>query len=85
MGESNNNGGGIAGLNLPMNFSSATPNNMSMGGTYLGYLMIDEKKGKLYYMEGFVYFPNEIHRDALREIQAVLLKTNVSWTAPKGS
>lgn len=60
-------------------------NNMSMGGTYLGYLMIDEKKGKLYYMEGFVYFPNEIHRDALREIQAVLLKTNVSWTAPKGS
>jgi hypothetical protein len=60
-------------------------NNMSMGGTYLGYLMIDEKKGKLYYMEGFVYFPNEIHRDALREIQAVLLNTNVSWTAPKGT
>lgn len=59
-------------------------NNMSMGGTYLGYLMIDEKKGKLYYMEGFVYFPNEIHRDALREIQAILLKTNVSWTAPEG-
>jgi len=60
-------------------------NNVSMGGTYLGYLMIDEKKGKLYYMEGFVYFPNEQHGDALREIQTVLLNTNVSWNDPKGT
>jgi hypothetical protein len=59
-------------------------NNMSMGGTYLGYLMIDQKKGKLYYMEGFVYFPNELHADALREIQTVLLNTNVSWTENSG-
>lgn len=60
-------------------------NNLSMGGTYLGYLMIDEKKGKLYYMEGFVFFPNEVHRDALREIQTILLNTNVSWTESKGA
>ncbi|MBC6366624.1 DUF4837 family protein [Algoriphagus sp. AK58] len=60
-------------------------NNISMGGTYLGYLMIDEKKGKLYYMEGFVYFPNEVHRDALREIQTILLNTNVSWTESQGA
>lgn len=60
-------------------------NNLSMGGTYLGYLMIDEKKGKLYYMEGFVYFPNEVHRDALREIQTILLNTNVSWTEGQGA
>lgn len=60
-------------------------NNLSMGGTYLGYLMVDEKKGKLYYMEGFVYFPNEIHRDALREIQTILLKTDVSWTENQGT
>lgn len=59
-------------------------NNLSMGGTYLGYLMIDQKKGKLYYMEGFVYFPNEVHRDALREIQAVLLNTNINWTENQG-
>jgi hypothetical protein len=59
-------------------------NDLSMGGTYLGYLMIDEKKGKLYYMEGFVYFPNELHADALREIQTVLLKTNVSWSEKTG-
>jgi hypothetical protein len=60
-------------------------NDLSMGGTYLGYLMIDEKKGKLYYMEGFVYFPNEVHRDALREIQTILLKTDVSWKGSQGA
>ncbi len=60
-------------------------NNMSMGGTYLGYLMVDQEKGKLYYMEGFVYYPNEIHRDALREIQAILLNTNISWKEKQGA
>ncbi len=60
-------------------------NNISMGGTYLGYVMVDESKGKLYYMEGFVYFPNEIHRDALREIQTVLLNTDISWTEDQGA
>ncbi len=60
-------------------------NNLSMGGTYLGYLMVDPAKGKLYYMEGFVYFPNEMHRDALREIQAILLNTNVSWKENQGA
>jgi hypothetical protein len=60
-------------------------NNISMGGTYLGYLMVDQAKGKLYYMEGFVYFPNEVHRDALREIQTILLNTNVSWNENQGT
>ncbi len=60
-------------------------NNNSMGGTYLGYVMVDEAKGKLYYMEGFVFFPNEIHRDALREIQTVLLNTDINWTEDQGA
>jgi hypothetical protein len=60
-------------------------NDMSMGGTYLGYLMVDQAKGKLYYMEGFVFYPNEIHRDALREIQTILLNTNVSWKENQGA
>lgn len=60
-------------------------NNISMGGTYLGYLMVDEKKGKLYYIEGFVFYPNEIHRDALREIETILLNTDVSWTEDQGA
>lgn len=60
-------------------------NNVSMGGTYLGYLMVDEKKGKLYYIEGFVFYPNEVHRDALREIETILLNTNVSWKEDQGA
>lgn len=59
-------------------------NNLSMGGSYLGYLMIDKEKGKLYYIEGFVYYPNEVHRDALREIETILLNTNVSWKGAQG-
>lgn len=60
-------------------------NNTSMGGSYLGYLMVDQKKGKLYYIEGFVFYPNEVHRDALREIEAILLNTNVSWKEDQGA
>lgn len=59
-------------------------NNLSMGGSYLGYLMIDKEKGKLYYIEGFVYYPNEVHRDALREIETILLNTNISWKEDQG-
>lgn len=54
-------------------------NTNSMGGSYLGYLMVDEQKGKLYYLEGFVYYPNEVHRDALREIETILLNSDISW------
>jgi len=52
-------------------------NNLSMGGSFLAYVIIDEKKGKLYYMEGFVYYPNEAHREAIREIETVLLSTEL--------
>jgi hypothetical protein len=60
-------------------------NNISMGGTYLGYLMVDQKKGKLYYIEGFVFYPNEIHRDALREIETILLNTDINWQDDQGA
>ncbi|MCE7053325.1 DUF4837 family protein [Algoriphagus sp. AGSA1] len=60
-------------------------NNTSMGGSYLGYIMVDQKKGKLYYMEGFVFYPNEVHRDALREIETILLNTNVNWKDNQGT
>ncbi|MHA7130757.1 DUF4837 family protein [Algoriphagus namhaensis] len=60
-------------------------NNLSMGGSYLGYFMVDEQKGRIYYLEGFVYYPNEVHRDALREIETILLKTDISWTDEQGA
>ena len=55
-------------------------NNLSMGGSFLAYAVVDEKKGKLYYMEGFVYYPNEAHRESIREIETILLATEVSNT-----
>ncbi|MCH7415140.1 DUF4837 family protein [Belliella sp. R4-6] len=52
-------------------------NNISMGGSFLAYVMVDSEKGKLYYMEGFVYFPNKEHREAIREIETLLLATDI--------
>ncbi|RPA68909.1 DUF4837 family protein [Cyclobacteriaceae bacterium YHN15] len=49
--------------------------NLSMGGSFLAYLIVDDKNGKLYYMEGFVYYPNEAHRESIREIETILLAT----------
>ncbi|UJP63321.1 DUF4837 family protein [Mongoliitalea daihaiensis] len=53
-------------------------NNLSMGGSFLGYLLVDNEKGKMYYMEGFVYYPNEAHREAIREIETILLATEIT-------
>jgi hypothetical protein len=52
-------------------------NNLSMGGSFLAYIMVDAEKGKLYYMEGFVYYPNEAHRESIREIETILLATQL--------
>jgi hypothetical protein len=49
--------------------------NLSMGGSFISYTVVDEEAGRLYYMEGFVYYPNEVHRPSLREIETILLAT----------
>ena len=49
--------------------------NLSMGGSFISYTVVDEEAGKLYYMDGFVYHPNETHRPSLREIETILLAT----------
>jgi len=53
-------------------------NNLSMGGSFLSYAVVDAEKGKLYYMEGFVYYPNEAHRSSIREIETILLATEIA-------
>jgi hypothetical protein len=53
-------------------------NNLSMGGSFLSYTVVDEGSGKLYYMDGFVFYPNEAHRASLREIETILLATEFS-------
>lgn len=55
-------------------------NNLSMGGSFLSYAVVDAENGKLYYMEGFVYYPNEAHRSSIREIETILLATELSET-----
>ncbi|GAB3655037.1 hypothetical protein GCM10028791_26090 [Echinicola sediminis] len=52
-------------------------NNISMGGSFISYVVVNEKEGKLYYLEGFLYYPNETHKSALREIEAILLATEL--------
>lgn len=52
-------------------------NNLSMGGSFLAYVIVDSKRGKIYYMEGFVYYPNEAHRESIREIETILLATDL--------
>lgn len=47
-------------------------NNFSVGGTFVSYTFVDEQKGKLYYIEGFVIFPNEDHRELIREMESLL-------------
>lgn len=49
--------------------------NLSMGGSFISYTVVDEEAGELYYMDGFVYYPNEAHRPSLREIETILLAT----------
>lgn len=45
----------------------------TMGGPFLGYALVDEKKGILYYIEGFTYSPSKDQREIMRELEAILL------------
>jgi hypothetical protein len=47
--------------------------NISMGGSFVSYIFADNKTGRLYYAEGFVYAPSKMQkREYLRELQVVL-------------
>ncbi|MCH7400653.1 DUF4837 family protein [Belliella kenyensis] len=59
--------------------------NLSMGGSFMSYTIVDTEKGKLYYMEGFVYFPSQNHREAIREIETLLLATDIIPKEEKSS
>jgi hypothetical protein len=43
-----------------------------MGGPYIGYALVDEKAGRLYYIEGFAYAPGKDKREIMRELDAIL-------------
>lgn len=47
-------------------------NNFSMGGPFVGYALVDEPKGKLYYIEGFTFSPSKDQREIMRELETIL-------------
>ena len=47
-------------------------NTQTMGGPYLGYALVDQPKGRLYYIEGFAYAPGRDKREIIRELETIL-------------
>ncbi|MEQ9591088.1 MAG: DUF4837 family protein, partial [Cyclobacteriaceae bacterium] len=60
-------------------------NNFTMGGPFVGYALVDEEKGKFYYIEGFTYSPSKDQREIIRELETILstFRTSESLTASK--
>ena len=49
-------------------------NNISMGGPFVSYVLVDEDMNRMYYIEGFLYSPGVDQRELVRELN-VILKT----------
>ena len=47
-------------------------NKYYMGGPFVGYAMVDEASGRLYYIEAFLYSPGQPQRDNMRELETIL-------------
>ena len=47
-------------------------NNLTIGGSFVGYVFVDEETGRLYYIDGFVIRPGKNKREALRELDVIL-------------
>jgi nitrate reductase NapAB chaperone NapD len=45
---------------------------ISGGGPYISYTLVDEKTNRLYYIEGFVYAPSTKKKNYIRELDAIL-------------
>ncbi|MFM9840548.1 MAG: DUF4837 family protein [Cyclobacteriaceae bacterium] len=56
-------------------------NNITMGGPFLSYSLVDEAQGMLYYIEGFTYAPGKPQREIMRELETILhtFKTSGEW------
>ena len=45
---------------------------VTMGGPFVGYSLVDEKLNRMYYIEGFIYSPGVDQRELMREMDVVL-------------
>lgn len=61
--------------------------NFSIGGPYIGYIVLDEESNQLFYIDGFVVAPGEPKRDAINELEAIIntFKTKYQMAAIKKS
>lgn len=60
-------------------------NNLSMGGPFVSYAMVDEELGRFYYIEGFVYSPGEQQREFMRELEIILSTFRIKGDIPKNT
>ena len=47
-------------------------NNLTIGGSFVSYVFVDEETNRLYYIDGFVIRPGKDKREALRELDVIL-------------
>lgn len=47
-------------------------NNLTMGGPFLSFTLVDEPAGQLYYIEGFTISPGKPQREIMRELETIL-------------
>jgi hypothetical protein len=47
-------------------------NNLTIGGSFVSYVFVDEETNRLYYIDGFVIRPGKNKREALRELEVIL-------------
>lgn len=57
-------------------------NNLTMGGPFLGYAMVDEGTGMFYYIEGFTFSPGKNQREIMRELETILHTFRTSKELP---
>jgi hypothetical protein len=57
-------------------------NNKSMGGPFVGYALVDQPRGLLYYIEGFTYSPGKPQREIMRELETILWTFKTSNELP---
>ncbi len=58
---------------------------ISAGGPFVSYTTVDEKLGRLYYIEGYVYHPSGDKRDWIREMDTILQTFLISDQGPSES
>jgi hypothetical protein len=47
-------------------------NNLTLGGSFISYVFVEEKTNRLYYLDGFVVSPGRAKREPLRELEVIL-------------